>query len=483
MAHSAPPFRAARNPHRQQLRDDPAAPRPGAPAAPAGATATANPPAPAADARAAVPINPQPTGQISSEAQRVMDSIAQLGRDSQTQNQAFQTQLRSELDAFANRVNRLEQGGPGGLGAPVTGKGNSDAHTGTFAKSGFSLLRFKHALALQMEGKTHEAERIGGQMFEQCRQAMGEYSAMTAQLQMGDASQLRTMITSTNSAGGYLVPPEVSTELIPLLRNSLVMARMGARFLTGLRGNPYTQPSQTGASTTYWITPEGTTSITASDLTFGQLSMSFKTLAALTGMSRQVDDLSNPELEQIAREDLAIQIALGMETQMLNGATAAGKPISILQTGGIQTATSTTVSVAFLNNLLSLLETANVHGKIGILWNSKLRNNAQSLKNAGDFGYLMTSPIGNDAVTTAAMGVPTLSTNLLNGTSTTAEVICANWADILIGMWGGILMEATTTGGDAFVKHQKLLKSVVLCDLGIRNKLSVVGNSNITFAA
>jgi HK97 family phage major capsid protein len=120
---------------------------------------------------------------------------------------------------------------------------------------------------------------------------------------------------------------------IEVLRNRSVAYRMGARRLSGLVGN-VTVPRQTAAATAYWLSTEAT-SITESQQTFGQMSLSPKTVGAYTEISRQLMLQSSPDAESIITADLGAVAGLAIDVGVLRGSGSAGQPTGIVNTGGI----------------------------------------------------------------------------------------------------------------------------------------------------
>jgi len=237
-------FPQVQSPFRPQLRNVP-------PGTPAPITSTAN----AGSAPSAPPM-PAPTGPSAGEQGRaaglpeVMTAIETLGRDLTGQQREFHQrveQIRGELTTFSQRLEAIERSRING-----SAKGNSDVHTGTFAASGFSATKFMLGLHLMKDGRHADAMRIAKREFEMCEAAERDFPGMKNILAtpMGaPAAVERVMVTSSNSAGGYLLPPEFSTELIELARNKMVLNTMGARYITGLAGSPFTMPRQSGAGT------------------------------------------------------------------------------------------------------------------------------------------------------------------------------------------------------------------------------------------
>jgi HK97 family phage major capsid protein len=153
----------------------------------------------------------------------------------------------------------------------------------------------------------------------------------------------RDLTVATSSAGGYLVGTE-NTSFIELMRNRSVVYRAGARRLAGLVGN-VTVPKQTAAGTAVWLANEASTA-TESAQTFGQMSLSPKTVGAYTEISRNLLLQSSPDAEGIVKSDLAAVCALAVDVGALRGAGSSGEPQGIVGTSGVGAVTGTSLAAA-----------------------------------------------------------------------------------------------------------------------------------------
>lgn len=145
------------------------------------------------------------------------------------------------------------------------------------------------------------------------------------------AEAARALTAQPGSAGGYLVDTD-NLGFIEILRNRSVLSRMGARTLSGLEGN-VAIPRQTGSATLTWQAGE-TAAATATDQTFGQLSMTPKTAIAVTEIGRTLMMQSSPSSEGLVMSDLAQVVALGVDLAGIQG-TGGAQPLGIISTPGI----------------------------------------------------------------------------------------------------------------------------------------------------
>ena len=144
----------------------------------------------------------------------------------------------------------------------------------------------------------------------------------------------------TAANGGYLVGTDnQAASFIDLLRNRSVAYRLGARTLSGLQGS-VTIPTQATAGAVGWLLENGTA--TANELTFGQKTLSPKTVGGYMELSRQLMMQSSPDAEALVNADLAAIVALKVDAAVLAGtSTDSSVPLGIRYTSGLGTANPT----------------------------------------------------------------------------------------------------------------------------------------------
>ena len=253
----------------------------------------------------------------------------------------------------------------------------------------------------------------------------------------------RDLSVGTASAGGNLVATDLLvSSFIDLLRNRIVVAGMGAQMLPGLVGN-VAIPSQSAGASTYWVT-EGT-AVTESEATFGQVTMTPKTVGMFTDYSRRTLLQTSPAIEALVRADLAAGIAVEIDRAALHGTGSSGQPRGIAATSGIgSVAGGTNGAAPTYLNMIALEEAIAVAnadvGNLGFITNPKMR---AQLRGTQQFASTNGVPVwGAD---NSVLGYRTAVTNSASSTLTkgSASGVCSaiffgNWADTLIGMWGGL---------------------------------------------
>lgn len=281
----------------------------------------------------------------------------------------------------------------------------------------------------------------------------------------------RDLTVGTATAGGNLVATELlGSSFIELLRNAMMLDRMGITWLRDLNGN-VAIPSQTGAATAYWVAENGAP--TESAQTVGQVALTPKTVGAFTDYSRRLLLQASIDVEAFVRADLAAIIGLAIQAAALNGAGASNEPLGILNASGIGSVAGGTNGAAPTYDHMVDLESAvaNANADVGNLMyctNSKVRGKLRKTQEfASTNGKAVWTSgrergigevLGYDACVTNA--VPS---NLTKGTSVgvCSAIIFGNWADLLIGMWGGLdVMLDPYTGATSGTKRVVALQDV-----------------------
>lgn len=333
----------------------------------------------------------------------------------------------------------------------------------------YSFTRAIHALANPRDAKAQEAASFE---LEASRAAAEKLGRAARGIMVPNDVLRRDLNVTTATAGGNIVATNLlAQDFITLLRNRMVIMGMGTRMLTGLQGN-IAIPRQTGAGTAYWVSESG--SPTESQQAFDQVAMTPKTVGAFSDISRKLLLQSSLDVEGFVREDLATILAHEIQRVAINGSGTAPEPRGILNTVGIGSVVGGTNGLAPTWQHLVSLETevaqdnADV-GTLGYLTNAKVRGKLKATeRTSGNGVYLWqdgAQPInGYRAEITNA--VPS---NLTKGTSNgvASAILFGNFADLLIGMWGGLdLMVDPCTGSTSGTVRVVALQDV---DVAVRH--------------
>lgn len=265
---------------------------------------------------------------------------------------------------------------------------------------------------------------------------------------MFNARQQRDLNIGTTTAGGNLVATELlGSSFIELLRNAMVLDKLGITWLRDLVGN-IAIPSATGAATGYWIT-EGNPP-TESQQTIGQVPLTPKTVGAFTDYTRKLLLQASLDVEAFVRADLAMVVGQTIQLAAINGSGVSPEPYGVLNTAGIGSVAGGASGLAPAYTHLVDLETAvgNANadvGALGYLTNSKVRGTLRKTQEFASTNGKAVWTNGRERGIGDVLGYDahvtnSVPSNLVKGASgaVCSAIIFGNWADLVIGMWGGL---------------------------------------------
>ncbi|BBQ26446.1 phage major capsid protein [Aeromonas sp. WP2-W18-CRE-05] len=215
---------------------------------------------------------------------------------------------------------------------------------------------------------------------------------------------------------------------IDMLRNRTTIMRL-ATTMGGLVGN-VDIPRQTGGATAYWLgegedAQEGTPNI-------GQLELSPKTLGAYTDITRRLLMQSSIDAEGIVRRDLVNAMAQAIDFAGYYGSGAGNQPRGIKNYTGINAVDFAALwpTYAELVAMESEIAADNADiGQMGYIGNARFRGNCKS---SAKFGTGTEATIWEPGNTVNGYQCE-ISNQIAQG-----DVFFGNFADMLIGMWGGL---------------------------------------------
>ena len=286
----------------------------------------------------------------------------------------------------------------------------------------------------------------------------------------------RDLTVGTATAGGHLVGTDhLGDQFVDALRARLVFNELGARFMTGLKGDVAIPKLATGVSAGFVAENGATSEVNA---TFSQITMSPKSLGAFTDISRLLMIQSDPSVEQIIRDDLLNAIAQKIEDVAIEGG-GSNEPTGIIGTAGIGSVAIGTNGGALtwdaITDLVKEVEIDNaaINGNsLAYLTNPKVKSHMASTPKVAstDSVMLMDAPwnsvYGYDVAVTN--NVPS---DLTKGTLTTASaLIYGDFSQLLFGFHSvaDVLVDPYTAGSTGAVRIRVMQEM----DLAVRHAQS-----------
>lgn len=250
-----------------------------------------------------------------------------------------------------------------------------------------------------------------------------------------DISSLKVrtgLVASTQNVGGYLVGVDLMTgSIIELLRNKALVSQMGITNLSGLVNNVAIPRVLTGA-TVYWLPEAG--SVTATNETFGQLTLSPHRMGADVYFTKQLVAQASLSVEAFVRDDLTRQMAVELDRVYINGTGTGGEPQGVLNTTGVGTVTFS--GAANWDKILTFeKDVAAANADLGPMAFLTTPTTRYKLKQAAKIGSTFPNFIwegGNNPGT--VNGYDAYVTNNVPGN----KVLFGVWSEFIAARWAGI---------------------------------------------
>jgi HK97 family phage major capsid protein len=283
----------------------------------------------------------------------------------------------------------------------------------------------------------------------------------------------RVVTTGGTPAGASLIQTTVDgAEYIDALRAQLVIAGLGARYLTGLTSG-FAIPRLKTSAQSYWTAENS--AVTASDQVFEQVQFTPRTVGALTEVSRlMLLQAANPGVDAFIKGDLVRIIAQALDIAAINGQGAgANQPTGILGASGVGLVSLGTNGAAptydnFVD-LMGQIQDANAAGG-AFLSTWKVFRAAAKLKDSQN------RPLGVDTV---FQGQPRAFTtnvpaNLTKGTGTNlSAILYGDFAQLFVAMWGdGVDVLVNPYATSSYAAGNVQLRALCTCDVELRDPQS-----------
>jgi HK97 family phage major capsid protein len=264
------------------------------------------------------------------------------------------------------------------------------------------------------------------------------------------ASSMDFNVTGNTQQGGNLIQTEYTDILAPLYAN-LVMTKVGATYLTGLR-DTITIPKYTGASAGW--TDENADAVDSPG-TFSTILMKPHRLTAVLTISKQLLIQNTLGVEALIRADLVRQISQVLEKSLLAVDSVANAPTSLM--AGAK-AVQKQLSWKELVGMETNIDQANaLTGNLSYLMGPKLVGLAKTISKRGidSTSSIPIFLVGDDM---RANGYAVeRTTNMPSQTISNIEYHgCAfgNFSDVIVGQWGSleIVVDPYTLAGKNAVR-------------------------------
>ncbi|MBO5545766.1 MAG: phage major capsid protein [Bacteroidales bacterium] len=227
---------------------------------------------------------------------------------------------------------------------------------------------------------------------------------------------------------------------IEALRNAMLGARLGVRYIPGMQGNA--RIVKGGGVSASWLAEEAAASKVKD--TFSTVDMTPHRLQILGGYTYDLLKQAALPVEQILWDELIRAHAQALDDAIFNGSGSSGQPLGILANTGIGDVAGGTngaaISWANIVALESTVGAANgLFGRLAYVTNSKVSGAMKSTPQVAGFPrYMMEDGRANGFAVEVSNAIPS---DLTKGTGTAlSAMIFGNFEEVFVPQWGGLDM-------------------------------------------
>jgi HK97 family phage major capsid protein len=321
-------------------------------------------------------------------------------------------------------------------------------------------------------------------------------AAQIAANEWGESGLFANQNMGTGSAGGFLVPEDVSTEVIELLRPASVIMSLRPQVVDMPNGNMTMNRRATGAAASY-IGEQQDAPATAVE--FGQVKLSAKKLAALIPISNDLLRSASVAADRIVRDDLIATLAQRMDLSFIRGAGTQFSPRGLrFQAVGTTFAATHLLTVTGTDTLaditanLGRLELALLNADVPMTrpgWLMAPRTYMRLMNIRDGNGNFAFPEVQRGELRGKPFRVTTqIPINLGGGTE--SEIGLIDFAHVLVGEHMGIEVSLSTEAAyrdasnnlqAAFSRDETVMRAIAQHDIGLRHLPAAAWITNITW--
>ncbi len=289
-------------------------------------------------------------------------------------------------------------------------------------------------------------------------------------------SNVRAGSAGVGSAGGFLVPSELSAHVVDLARAKARVLQAGAITVPMPAGN-LTVATVTGDPTPSWKAENSP--FASSQGTYGAIQLVTKTLGVIVPLSLELI-MSATNINEVVQTQLVQRLGLTLDSAAIYGDGTVNTPRGILSwmptTNAFSAGGALTSATAYSwwNQAIGAVLGANAElNDLSILHNSDVETSLDGLLDTL-YQPLRPTPnyasIKNNGRVYIANGIPT------SGTPSSSYSIVGDFKQVLFGMQQSLSLEISREGGyvdttgtaqNAFSNGQVLIRAMIMCDVAV----------------
>lgn len=254
----------------------------------------------------------------------------------------------------------------------------------------------------------------------------------------------RQLEKKTPGKGGVLVDTDLRIDqFVDILRNKAMIGRLGARVLSGLRGD-IAIPRKTSGTNFYWLDEDNEPD--ESDFDFSTMALTPKTIAGALAVTRRLRKQSSLSVEDLMRQDMIEGIAVAVDKAQISGTGLNNQPTGLLNQTGIPGATyDSSVDWGAIVDMETAIAAANAdESNMAYLTSPTQRGAAKKTQVFANTGERLWNPDNT------VNGYRAFATNQVPSDAW----IFGDWSQVITALWGVVDINVDTAakaGSDGLV--------------------------------
>lgn len=286
---------------------------------------------------------------------------------------------------------------------------------------------------------------------------------------------------ATDAAGGFLIPTELMSDLIPELEAQEVAVQAGATVINGMTGN-VSWAVDNGGITAEYVDSEAEVAASETAPTFSTIQIAPHVAVAVVPLTWSMVNQPAIAMEAYVQGRIGRKIALLEDKMAFLGTGSNAEPLGLFNKTGITSVTlsaatgaawgqGATPAVTVDEDFIALVEQVassdglNPAGKLAFVASQKIHANLGAAKDV-DGKPLFREP--GEWQPSRMVGYPVFSSTQLNASSASAHQIAfGDFSEMLIARWGAMSFSASTETETNFRKLRTSIRGVMAHDVAV----------------
>ena len=316
----------------------------------------------------------------------------------------------------------------------------------------------------------------------------------------GDSGLFANQNIASGGAGGFLVPEDVSGEVIELLRPASVVMSLGPIIMPMPNGNFTMNRIASGTAASYIGEQQAAP---ATGMTFGQVKLSAKKLAALVPISNDLLRGASLAADMVVRDDVIAALAQRTDLAFIRGSGSEFSPrgLRYIHQGYTAIAATNVISANATVNLanvtvdlgkmeLALRRSDLTPRKPGWLMSPRTENYLQNVRD-GNGNLVWQAEMMRGMLRGKPYRVTTQIPENLGGGTNETELYLVDFGHVIVGEHMGIEIAMTTEGAyvdasstlqSAFSRDETVIRAIAQHDMGTRHLAAIAVLTAVTWA-